>query len=103
MYETSVPYGTVTVFLVSPLIVIDASVGNGLIVYVHIVGSRVTSLARCHLMRLIRESTNNDPKHKFIYCDTDSLKILNEVFYFNKRENLILVDDNKEEVKYKQN
>ena len=43
-----------------------------------VVGSRVTALARCHLMRLIRESTNNDPLHKFIYCDTDSLKILSE-------------------------
>ncbi len=50
-----------------------------------VVGSRVTSLARCHLMRLIRESTNNDPKHKFIYCDTDSLKILNE---FNDPEEI---------------
>lgn len=43
-----------------------------------VVGSRVTALARTHLMRLIRTSTHNDPKHLFIYCDTDSLKIMCE-------------------------
>lgn len=41
-----------------------------------VVGSRITALARVHLMTLIRLSTNNDVKNNFCYCDTDSVHSL---------------------------
>ena len=37
-----------------------------------VVGSRITALARVHLLTLIRLSTNGNVKDNFCYCDTDS-------------------------------
>lgn len=42
-----------------------------------VVGSRITALARCHLMKYIREICGNVKKN-FIYCDTDSVHALTE-------------------------
>lgn len=37
-----------------------------------VVGAQITSMARCQLLRLIRETCPN-PARDFIYCDTDSI------------------------------
>ena len=41
-----------------------------------IVGSRITALARSHLMWYIRTICRGDVKNNFIYCDTDSVHAL---------------------------
>lgn len=41
-----------------------------------IIGAEVTSLARVHLMRKIREVTDGNPVENFVYCDTDSIHAL---------------------------
>ena len=43
-----------------------------------VVGSRITSLSRVHLMQLIRETSNGNVEKNFIYCDTDSVHTLCE-------------------------
>ena len=43
-----------------------------------VVGSRITSLARVHLMYYIREICKGNPKEYFLYCDTDSVHALLE-------------------------
>lgn len=43
-----------------------------------VLGSRVTALSRVSLMNFILEITNNNPKEKFCYCDTDSVLSLTE-------------------------
>lgn len=41
-----------------------------------VVGSRITALARVHLMYYMRTITKGNPKDYFIYCDTDSVHAL---------------------------
>jgi hypothetical protein len=41
-----------------------------------VVGSRITALARVHLMTYIRDICKGDVEHNFIYCDTDSVHAL---------------------------
>lgn len=41
-----------------------------------VVGSRITALARVHLLTLIRLSSNGDVQKNFCYCDTDSVHSL---------------------------
>ena len=43
-----------------------------------VVGSRITALARCHLLWYIRTICRGDVKNNFIYCDTDSVHALCE-------------------------
>lgn len=43
-----------------------------------VVGSRITALARVHLLTYIREICRGDVKDNFIYCDTDSVHALCE-------------------------
>lgn len=43
-----------------------------------VVGSRITALARCHLMQYIRLICGDNVKDNFIYCDTDSVHALCE-------------------------
>ena len=43
-----------------------------------VVGSRITSLSRVHLMELIRKTSKGNPEKNFIYCDTDSVHTLCE-------------------------
>ena len=43
-----------------------------------VVGSRITALARVHLMTLIRLSSNGNVRRNFCYCDTDSVHSLCE-------------------------
>lgn len=41
-----------------------------------VVGSRITALARCHLMWYIRTICKGDVLNNFVYCDTDSVHAL---------------------------
>ena len=43
-----------------------------------VVGSRITALARTHLMTYIREICGENIRENFIYCDTDSVHSLSE-------------------------
>lgn len=43
-----------------------------------VVGSRITALARCHLMEYIRLICGENVRDNFIYCDTDSVHALCE-------------------------
>lgn len=51
-----------------------------------VVGSRITALARVHLLTYIREICHGDVKENFIYCDTDSVHALCEYDNCDEKE-----------------